>query len=162
MKIRLNNGTGASQDTISELESSLGFAISKAIKQFLRAHNGAEPEGNCFKVGDKNASGVNEFIPTDQILQERSRIENIPKKAYPIAWAEGGNFVIVDEGHKGAVYYWDHELPKDLVKIAPDFNAFLDLLNPFDIKSVTLKPGQVRSVWVDPEFRKKLDDGESV
>ena len=36
------------------------------------------------------------------------------------------------------------------------FGAFLDILEPFDIKTIQLKPGQVKKVWIDPEFLKRL------
>ena len=99
---------------------------------------------------------MNRFIPVREILKERTHIENIPDKAYPVAWAEGGNYVFVDEEKDGAVFFWDHEAPENIVKLAPNFGAFLDLLEPFDIKKIELKPGQVKKVWIDPEFLKRL------
>ena len=73
-----------------------------------------------------------------------------------MAWAEGGNYVFVDEAMNGAVFFWDHEIPEEPTKLADNFQAFLDGLQPFDVKSIELKPGQVKRVWVDPEFLKKL------
>jgi len=34
--------------------------------------------------------------------------------------------------------------------------GFLDRRKPFDINSVQLKPGQVKKVWIDPEFLKRI------
>jgi len=99
---------------------------------------------------------VNQFIPVAEIQKERAYLENIPAKAYPIAWAECGNYVFVDEGKNGAVFFWDHEIPEEITELAANFGAFLDLLEPFDIKTIELKPGQVKRVWVNPEFLKRL------
>ena len=73
-----------------------------------------------------------------------------------MAWAEGGNYVLVDEGRKGTVWFWDHEIPDAPTELAPNFGAFLNLLEPFDIATIQLKPGQVKKVWIDPEFLKRL------
>jgi hypothetical protein len=54
------------------------------------------------------------------------------------------------------VYFWDHEVLDDPVELAPNFDAFLDLLVPFDSSAIQLKPGQVNRVWIDPDFLKKL------
>ena len=156
MKIQLNRGKAATNEACQALQVALGCELSESFRNFLRSNDGAEPETNIFKIADKNESGVNRFIPVSEILKERARIENISKKAYPVAWAEGGNYVIVDEDKNGTVFFWDHEVPEDLVKLASSFGAFLDILEPFDIKKIELKPGQVKKVWVDPEFLKRL------
>ena len=48
---------------------------------------------------------MNGFIPVSEIQKARACIENIPRRAYPIAWAEGGNYVFIDEGGNGAVFF---------------------------------------------------------
>lgn len=161
MKIRLNKGKKATNEVCLALQVALGCELSDSFKKFLRSNDGAEPENNIFKIADKNESGVNQFIPAAEILRERERIENIPAKAYPVAWAEGGNYVFVDEGENGAVFFWDHEVPKNIIQIAPSFEAFLNLLEPFDLKKIELKPGQVKKVWIDPEFLKRLNKESS-
>jgi cell wall assembly regulator SMI1 len=155
MKIKLHGGKPASEQNISALETALGCELSESFKQFLRAHDGAEPETNIFSVDDKNECGVNGFIPSEEVLKERSYIENLPPKALPIAWAEGGNYVFIDEGKNGAVFFWDHETA-EATALAVTFGDFLNLLEPFDISTVKLKPGQVKKVWIDPEFLKRL------
>jgi hypothetical protein len=55
----------------------------------------------------------------------------------------------------GAVFYWDHEVPAPVIRLAPSFGEFLALLQPFDMNNVHLKPGQVKRVWVNPEFLKR-------
>jgi len=156
MKIKLMRGQAASEEAIVALEAELGCRLSDSFRAFVRTYDGAKPEANIFKIGENNDSGVNRFIPVDEISKERAHIENIPAKAYPVAWAEGGNYVFVDEGRNSAVYFWDHELPEETVELAANFEVFLDLLEPFDIKSTKLRPGQIKRVWIDPEFLKRL------
>lgn len=111
-----------------------------------------------FRLGDNDSAGVNEFIPVIDVGKQRAYIENIPTNAYPIASASCGNYVLIDEGQNGAVFFGDHELPDKLTKLAGRFRAFLELLEPFDPDSIQLKPGQVEveRVWIDPEFLNKL------
>jgi len=156
MKIKLKNGKSASEEAVRALEVILDCRLSNSFRMFLQTEDGAAPETNIFKISDGNESGVNRFIPVCEIRSERALIENLPPKAYPIAWAEGGNYVFVDEERGGAVFFWDHEEPEKIYELAIDFARFLDVLEPFDVKMVQLKPGQVKKVWIDPEFLKKL------
>lgn len=156
MKIRLQGGTSAPEEIILAFESKLGCRLSHSVRAFLRTHDGAKPETNIFRITSTNGSGVNQFIPIAKISQERRCIENLSGRVYPIAWAEGGNYVLVDEDRDVAVFFWDHELPDCPIKLASNFAAFLELLEPLDINKVQLKPGQVKKVWIDPEFLKKL------
>lgn len=156
MKIHLHDGKPASEEPTQALEVALGCRLSDSFRAFLRDHDGAKPEANVFEINDKDQCGVNRFIPAAEIWKERSHIENIPSKAYPVAWAECGNFIFVDEGRNGAVFFWDHELPEETIELAASFGAFLDLLEPFDIKSVKLRPGQVKRAWIDPDFLRRL------
>jgi hypothetical protein len=80
---------------------------------FLGAHDGAKPATNVFRISDNNESGVTGFIPVSEIQKARAFIENIPRRAYPIAWAEGGNDVFVDEARNGAVFFGDHDVPDE-------------------------------------------------
>ena len=92
-------------------------------------------------------------------MEERQYIDDIPNQAYPIAWASCGNYVLLDEGKGEQVYFWDHELPdENIIKLANNFDEFLSTLEPFDINSIELKPGQVKKVWIDPEFLKRIKE----
>lgn len=156
MKIEIKNGRPASGEAILALEEVLGCRLSDSFRDFLATNDGAEPETNIFKIDDNNDCGVNQFIPVAEIRKERAYIENISPRAYPVAWAECGNYVFIDEDKDGAVSFWDHEIPEQPTQLAVSFGAFLELLEPFDIRTIQLKPGQVRKVWVDPEFLKQL------
>ena len=156
MTVTIRSGGRANQRDISVLEDIVGQPLSHGFKEFVASHDGAKPEMNVFEVNAEIESGVNEFIPMKQIVDERSNIENIGNEAYPFAWAEGGNYLLIDEARQGAVFFWDHEVPEESHKVADNFNAFLELLRPFDPSSVQLAPGQVRSAWINPEFLKKF------
>ncbi len=156
MKVKLKNGKQGLEEATLALEGVLGCRVCNSFRSFLQTQDGAQPETNVFRISASNDSGVNRFIPVAEIGRERSRIENLPRTAYPIAWAEGGNYVFINEDRNGAVFFWDHELPEETIELAGSFGDFLDLLQPFDISAIELKPGQVKRVWVDPEFLKKL------
>lgn len=157
MKIKLRGGRSALKKDVKKLEVALGCSISESFRRFVSENDGSKPEANRFPVGKANGAAVNRFIPVSEILAERQYIDDVPTHAYPIAWASCGNYVLLDEGKGGKVYFWDHELPdENIIKLADNFDEFLSRLEPFDINSIELKPGQVIEVWADPEFLKKF------
>jgi len=155
MNVELHGGKTASEQVILALETGLHFKLSASFREFLQLHDGAKPDTNIFKIGDKDESGVRRFIPASEILSERKYIENIPPNAFPVAEDMCGNYVFVDEGKNGAVFFWDHETAEG-TQLASTFHEFLNLLRPFDATTVKLKPGQVKKAWIDPEFLKRL------
>ena len=157
MKIKLKNGSSCSEEQILALEAALGCHLSDSFRGFLRTYDGAEPESNIFGVSDRDQSGVRKFIAVSEIMEERAYVWNVSPKAYPIAFDDCGNYVLIDEDKGGAVLFWDHELQESL-ESAADFGEFLNLLDPFDGTSIKLKPGQVKRVWIDPEFLKRLKE----
>ncbi len=156
MTLKLRNGKATSEHAIRALEAGLGYRISNSFTAFVKTNDGAEPETNIFRLNGNNDCGVNAFIPVDEILRERALIGDLPERAYPVAWAECGNYVFVDEARGGAVYFLDHELRDKSIKLAESFDKFLDLLQPFDIKTVPLNPSQVMKAWIDAEFLERL------
>ena len=90
---------------------------------------------------------VNEFLSVRQIREELTRYgDRLPARLMPIAYAEGGNLVLLalDDGR---VSFWDHELEDSnpVFILAPGFHAFWEALRPFDPSTVELKPGQSRA-----------------
>jgi SMI1 / KNR4 family (SUKH-1) len=157
MKIKLGDGHVAARDDIVTLQELIGEPVNPEYVRFISGNDGAKPETNLFKVGETNDAGVDRFIPISEIPKEMTNIENLPSKAFPIAWASCGNYVFLDQGAGGSVFFWDHELADDpAVKLADSFDAFLESLEPFDINSIELEPGQVEEVWIDPDFLKSL------
>ena len=80
-----------------------------------------------------------------------SNSTNHQGEALPVEWKS----IFVDEDKNGIVCFGDHETT-EITTLAVTFGDFLELLQPFDISSVKLKPGQVKRVWVDPEFLNAL------
>jgi hypothetical protein len=153
MKIKLHRGKKASEQAILALEAAMGCRLSDSFTTFLKTSDGAEPEPN--RVSGKNLASVRRFIPINEVLEEREDIEDIPAKAYPVAYDGCGNYILINEDRNGAVFFWDHELSES-TELAASFGACLDLLEPFDTSTVQLKPGQVKKVWIDPEFLKRI------
>lgn len=156
MKIKLVDGHVAERNDIVRLQELLGEPADPQYVRFISENDGAKPETNIFKVGETNDAAVNRFIPISEVPTEMTYIENLPGKAFPVAWASCGNYVFLDQGAGGAVFFWDHEVEDDPVKLADSFDAFLESLEPFDINSIELEPGQVEEVWIDPDFLKSL------
>ncbi|WP_024930854.1 SMI1/KNR4 family protein [Methylophilus sp. OH31] len=67
-----------------------------------------------------------------------------------------GNFFVLLPS--GAVAFWDHETSESTVLAESLASFFSALLTP---EPVILREGQVKSVWIDPEFAKEfgLRDG---
>ena len=144
--------SGATPTEVAALEQSLGGALPADYRSFLLEHDGGTPEANAFD----DDLGVTEFFGVSGTRETLERMAGrVPRGSLPVADAEGGNLVLLDL-ESGAVMFWDHELEDDLDEavneIAPDFAVFLRGLKPFDASQVQLKPGQVISVWTNPDF----------
>ena len=156
MTVRMSGGQTCSSELIVELERQLGFSLPSAFREYVATNDGAKPDCNTFKVGVDNAAGVNRFIPVSEIHGEMQYLEPLGSRSFPIAWADGGNYVLIDMDSGGSVYFWDHELRDNRFKLTDGFDEFLELLESFDLNSVQLKPGQTISAWIDPEFLNNL------
>jgi len=158
MKVFLKGGKAASEESILALELALKISIPSAYRDFLRTSDGAAPESNMVGGDNRGRYSVRQFIPGAEIMKERSQIENIRTGAFPIAYDACGNYFLVDVEQAGAVFFWDHEQPWDIIRVADGLCDFLDLLEPFDTRTVALRPEQVKRIWVDPVFLEKLKD----
>jgi len=153
MKIKMTQGTRASLRDIKVLEQTIGTILPKAFAAWVSEYDGGTPEQNSFQIG-RRLGGATRFIRISLIIKEMKNIENLPPSAIPIAWAEGGNYLILMGD--GSVFFWDHEEPEPLLRISDTFENFLEQLEPFDISKVELNPGDVKVAWIDPEFLKGL------
>lgn len=149
MNIRLTKYSGASDDAIKQAEDELRVSFPADYRSFVNQFDGATLEVNSFG-GDARFS-VDRFIPISEIKARSGMIEGFPKDAFPIAEAPSGNFIYMKQ-NDFSVWYWDHELEAGDFKLSPSFDEFLCELQRFDIESIQLRPGQVKSVWVDPDF----------
>lgn len=155
MNVFIPKTNAASAASIADLEKLFGKDLPKSYLMFIKEHDGAKPAANVFKVGEDNSAGVDEFIPAHESIHIRNLVEGFPSHALPIARASGGNFVYLDPA-SGVVYFWDHEIDDTDIKLADSFEGFLAKLHPFDASQVKLKPGQVKKVWVNPNFKPKF------
>ena len=153
MNVRLDNGSRAAQEDIDALTKMIGETLPADFLDFVAGNDGARPELNIFTISDDNHGTVTRFIPVREIPNEMSFMENLPDKAFPLAWDTSGNYVVLDQGAGGAVFFWDHELPRESFKLANSFGEFLEALEPFS--EPVDSDAEVISVWVDPEFLKK-------
>jgi hypothetical protein len=153
MKIKLAKYKPATESEISDVEHRLGFTLPNDYRYVLKTFNGAIPEDNVF--GEDLTVSVERFIPVASIATRAESVDGFPQDAVPIAEAASGNFVYMRK-ELVDIFYWDHEIETDR-RLASSFNQFLETLRPFDIDSVKLKPGQVKSVWVAPGFKPDFD-----
>ena len=159
MKVELKEGKKAKEKDISVLEKYIGQTLDIQYREFIETNNGAIPTDNSFPVdGEKYMGGVNEFIAIENILLERKYLNDIPPQAYPIALSEGGNYVFLDQGDGGAIFFWDHEIEGGISKISENFKEFLLMIEPFDASAIKPAPGQVKSAWIDPDFLKQFGE----
>ena len=150
MRIKLEKYHAASDKDMSRAEAQLDVSFPQEYREFLLTYDGATPEENVFE-DDVNVS-VDRFIPVSELGKRASLIEGLPEDAVPIAEAPGGNFIYIRRSCC-SVFYWDHEIESGDKQLSASFDDFLQKLSPFDIDSIQLKPGQVKSVWVDPDFK---------
>lgn len=74
----------------------------------------------------------------------------VAQKKIPFAQDDCGNFFVRDNG---TFYFLDHETD-ELTLLASSEDEFLAGIHP--IQPVELKPGQVKSAWINPDFLKKF------
>lgn len=137
--------------SLAVLEKAYG-KLPASYKIFLNQHDGAKPEENILKIDEHRSADVERFIPAADITRVRDAVEGFPKNMLPFAEATGGNLIYMDAAD-GTIYFWDHEVDSGDVRIADSFDKFLRMLEKFDINQIKLKPGQVKRIWGDPNFR---------
>lgn len=156
MNIKFSKPKAIEQKDMIAFSQAIGCTLSGEVERFFLELNGSKPETNIFTVNEDNESGVNELIPVSKVLDERKYLDYVGGEVFPIAIAEGGNYVVIDFDKGQSVWFWDHEDPRNMTRLASSIYEFLDNLMPFDSESVELKDGQVESAWIDPDFFKSL------
>lgn len=155
MTVKLGGFLPTSKEDIKSLENALGRKLPAGYIDFLLFYNGAKPATNIFYVSEDTDCGVNRFIPCKDVVKELKYIDYISEDIIPIAWAECGNYVLLNLSN-GKIFFWDHEIPDKQIELALGILEFLEKLKPFDTNSVELKEEQVNSVWIDQDFLKNL------
>jgi hypothetical protein len=150
----------ASEAELSRLLRHMGSSPPSDYVEFLRHRNGCRIEGNVFRIDERNSVGVNSFLDVHRVIAEKAELgDRLSTLTWPVADAEGGNYVCLSCDNAGCwrVVFWDHETEAETV-LGDSFSEFLEALSPFGPASVELKPGQVISVWVDPNFVAEADE----
>jgi cell wall assembly regulator SMI1 len=155
MSIKMEGAHAVTEAEIASFEQVAGMRLPDQYRAFLLQHNGAKPETNIFSTPDGNESGVNEFIPMGELLSASQHIDGVIGRFLAVARDDCGNYVCLDLDSEGEVFFWDHEQP-DKLRLAKSWNEFLQMLRPFDVSKVELRPEQVIKAWIDPEFLKRL------
>lgn len=149
MAISLPRTGAASEASLAELTEKYG-PLPPEYVEFLAIYDGAKPPSNVLE-GTNYGVCVNSFLPASEIVNRANSVDDLPSSLMPFGEDDSGNFVCIGtDDHR--VYFWDHEIDSDKT-IAESFADFLKRLEPFDLSSVKLKPGQVKRVWVNPDFK---------
>jgi hypothetical protein len=138
-------------DELKTLADRIGYPLPASYLDFVKLHDGAEPEANSIITSD-NEIGVSRFIPVREASDLGAGIDGFPADAIPLAEDDCGNYFYVAP-RTGHVYFWDHELEGADEQLAEGAMAFAEKLKPFDVSTVKLTPGQVKSAWIDPSFK---------
>jgi len=146
MGVKISGGGTATSSDLSLLERTVNAPLDPAFLEFVKHNDGGTPESNIFPVGSDNDADVSQFVPVREIPTLMETIQDLPSGAFPVAHAAGGNFVLINASQGGAVYFWDHELPSQPVKLADNLRQFLTNISPFDINTVPIDPDQIKSV----------------
>lgn len=149
MAIPLPRTAAASDTSLAALTERYGALPPEYVK-FLANHDGVKPPSNVLE-GTNYGVSVNGFLPASDIVERADLVEGLSSNLLPFGEDDSGNFVCIGaDDHR--VYFWDHEVDNDKV-VAESFDEFLRRLEPFDLSSVKLEPGQVKRVWVNPGFK---------
>ena len=149
---------------VDRLQHMMGGPLPEDYLGFLRKYNGGIPETNEFPIPNAaSGSGINQFLSAGEVINQKKKLVNrLPQIAWPIAFAEGGNYVCLVCREKPGIYFWDHELEQEedempgwenMFLLASTFEEFWQALEPMRLEDIRLEPGQVKSVWIDPDFK---------
>ena len=107
------------------------------------------PEKSIFRKGDREFE-VRTLVPVAMWRPVAAEWWK-KKEACVIGEDSCGNFFL--RVCDGTVRFWDHETEEDEI-LAPSVRAFLSALAA--PTPVQLRPGQVKSAWIDPAFLEEL------
>lgn len=171
MAIRLiDTGPPAGEDELEALEERTGRALPVAYRDFLEAHDGADPEPNHLPdaAGGTGVS-VRRFLSAEEVLGRLDALgpDRVPDELIPVTEAEehGELFVSLDDGSVWS-YDPDEEDPEEVdlwaafTREAEDLDELLDRLEP-DSEDSEEDPEPLDEGYIDQEsFRGGGADAE--
>ncbi len=139
--------TPASQEQVTQFEKRNAVPLPASYRKFLTSVNGGEPtpdklpvpgwRGNVTCVNRFYGLGEGGYYDLEKTLQGAE--DYVPAGHLPIAEDSAGNLICMGIGGPAAgnIYFWDHEGPQNddpanLIRLADDFDRFLDSLLPAD------------------------------
>lgn len=149
-------------DQLQLVESTVGFISPPLFRKFLEQYNGGVPETNTVELQGGRLKSVVRFFGTTKNSSDglmynlETYAERVPDQYLPVAELSGGDVLCIDR--TGRVFVWNHELEEDAIaptSVCENFDALLDMLKPFDPKSVPLSPSQVKKAWINPDFLRR-------
>jgi len=118
------------------MSASINQAVERAIAVLSKRH--------AFRVG-ANEFEVRTLLP---VTSWRQHTEPCLQPGSLVVGEDScGNLFLCAPG--GSVSFWDHETDEEMV-LSATMEEFCDGL--FEPTPVVIRPGQVKSVWIDPEF----------
>jgi hypothetical protein len=178
MPVQITSNKPADAAALERWTKSLPGRLPADYLRFLQQSNGGKPQPNrCpdmrgeFRFSVRTLLGITGSSDTDLGAHMERFRGRVPGNMIPIGYDDCGNLFVLSIAGKdaGCVYFWDHELEADegepprtdkLTRVAVNFAAFLRGLKRFDPASIKLNPGDVKSVWIDPEFGKMIAEQE--
>lgn len=133
-------------------ESRMGRKIPEPYREFLKSHNGTQPDPGNFRMELEDTGLVGEELELATVsfflgidVQDSLNIERfvetfegrLPDGYLPFARAAGGNLLCIATGgeDEGKIYFWDHEqeagegeeaTTENLFFVAADFDQLLE------------------------------------
>ena len=159
MKIKAANPP-ATQDAIVEFERLCGSLLPADYRDFLHRYNGGSPEPDSFAINPTLGDGsVRAFYGLhggaySLAAAYRKRPKRFPLHLVPIGEDDCGNLICLSLSAPNCVSFFDHET-NEHHPIATSFSALTESLHP--AAPVQLRPGQVKSAWIDPDFLASLN-----
>jgi hypothetical protein len=124
----------------------MSFTIDDLLNQIQPARRRLTAHDSVLLKGDWY--GVSAFLTAKEIRSDFAD----PRPRIRFAEDGCGNCFTVSKSD-GRIWFWDHETGNSIL-MAPNLTAFLVALTK--MPEVELEPGQVKSVWIDPEFMKEM------
>jgi hypothetical protein len=143
---------------IKALESCLSIVLDDSIKTFYENYNGVILQGNELSDDIDKSISITQFVPLTAVVDE-IKLYGFRPGFIPIAWAEGGNYIVLSTTDK-AIYFVDHEVENSYRVVAAHLGEFIDRLVPVDPLNSLPDGVKIKSVWIDPEFLKRIQSGE--
>jgi len=134
-ELGLFGDNGATASAIAAIESLVGQQLPDGYKELVRTADAATPETGTFEYGNGLESAISEFLPIADPNSPCSLYsyvkrppDGVPGTAIPFARDAGDNLLCFDFSiQPPAIQYYDHET-KDMTRIAPSFEEFIDSL----------------------------------